>query len=192
MPRMDGYEASRQIRALAGPTRVTPIVALTAHATPADRMACLAAGMDLWLPKPIAPEDLATAIGRFTHWKPGAPPLVEETILDPAAVSRLRDLVGPDDPAFLQELVDEFRGSAEGLVDSAGRALAARELGDLRNCARQLRRASTTVGAVRVIELCERIDSADDETLLDRGASWMQAMGQHVLRAAVELANIGA
>lgn len=55
MPRMDGLEATRRIRAAeaAGGLRRTPIIALTAHAYAEDREACAQAGMDGFLPKPF-------------------------------------------------------------------------------------------------------------------------------------------
>ena len=55
MPVMDGHEATRAIRRLEGAEDAAPcwIVGLTAHASASDRDACLAAGMDVHLPKPI-------------------------------------------------------------------------------------------------------------------------------------------
>ena len=52
MPRMDGLEATRKLRAEPD-FRYTPIVALTALAMPSDRERCLAAGMDEYISKPI-------------------------------------------------------------------------------------------------------------------------------------------
>ena len=62
MPRMDGVQATRAIRALTGPERDTPIVALTANADPDDAKAYLAIGMAAVVEKPIKPERLRQAM----------------------------------------------------------------------------------------------------------------------------------
>jgi CheY-like chemotaxis protein len=60
MPELDGLAATRRIRALPGPRPL--IVAMTANALEGDRAACLAAGMDDYLAKPIRLEDLQRAV----------------------------------------------------------------------------------------------------------------------------------
>ena len=64
MPGMDGLEATRQIRAIEAETNAprTPILALTANASAEDREACLAAGMDGFLVKPLDRDRLAAAL----------------------------------------------------------------------------------------------------------------------------------
>uniref|UniRef100_UPI0025DE9383 response regulator n=1 Tax=Brevundimonas sp. TaxID=1871086 RepID=UPI0025DE9383 len=62
MPRMDGVEATRAIRALDGPVSQTPIVALTANADPDDAKRYLEIGMAAVVEKPIKPERLRAAI----------------------------------------------------------------------------------------------------------------------------------
>jgi two-component system, sensor histidine kinase len=64
MPEMDGYAATRAIRALTHRAHV-PIVAMTAYAMPEDRQRCLDAGMDDYVSKPISTERLAAAIDRL-------------------------------------------------------------------------------------------------------------------------------
>jgi two-component system sensor histidine kinase/response regulator len=63
MPIMDGLEATRQIRH-SGNTS-TPIIAMTANAFGEDRAACLEAGMDDHLPKPVDPESLYAMLLRW-------------------------------------------------------------------------------------------------------------------------------
>ena len=66
MPDVDGFEATRRIRALAPPQARVPIVALTANALTGDRERCLAAGMDGYLAKPVRREELAAALAAVT------------------------------------------------------------------------------------------------------------------------------
>jgi CheY-like chemotaxis protein len=65
MPVMDGYDATRAIRAAGGRVGATPIVALTAAAMEEDRRACIAAGMDDVITKPLDPDRLGAML---LHW----------------------------------------------------------------------------------------------------------------------------
>ncbi|NUP97267.1 MAG: response regulator [Planctomycetaceae bacterium] len=72
MPVLDGFEATRKIRALAGPRGQVPIVALTANALTGDRDRCLSNGMNGYLTKPVRREDLARVLGSLTSPLRGA------------------------------------------------------------------------------------------------------------------------
>jgi CheY-like chemotaxis protein len=66
MPRLDGYEATRQIRRLEASLRrlePTRIVAISATAMRQDRVAAEAVGIDAFLPKPYSPESLVSLVG---------------------------------------------------------------------------------------------------------------------------------
>lgn len=67
MPEMDGYEASREIRAgKAGERNISiPIIAMTANVMAGDRDKCIESGMNDYVPKPVEPEDL---IMKLQQW----------------------------------------------------------------------------------------------------------------------------
>ncbi|HYC97592.1 response regulator [Brevundimonas sp.] len=64
MPRMDGLEATRRIRALPEACGQVPVVAMTADAMPEDVARCLAAGMNAHLAKPVSQAALCTIVSR--------------------------------------------------------------------------------------------------------------------------------
>jgi two-component system sensor histidine kinase BarA len=72
MPDLDGPEVTRRLRAgeAGDHGRRVPVVALTANAFAEDRAACLAAGMNDFLSKPVVAEDLVAMVGRWVQ--PGA------------------------------------------------------------------------------------------------------------------------
>jgi signal transduction histidine kinase/ActR/RegA family two-component response regulator len=87
MPGLDGYDATRAIRAReagagSGKGGHVPIIALTASALAADRARALESGMDEHLPKPFTREDLRHALARWLVPPAGAAPVGES----PAAV----------------------------------------------------------------------------------------------------------
>jgi two-component system sensor histidine kinase/response regulator len=65
MPVMDGYTAAREIRNLKSKIRNVPIIAMTAHAMSGDREKTLAAGMNDHVTKPIDPNQLFSALGKW-------------------------------------------------------------------------------------------------------------------------------
>ena len=67
MPEMDGFAAAREIRARQDAAPRVPIVALTAHAVSGTREACLAAGMDDYITKPVTLDTLASVL---RQWSP--------------------------------------------------------------------------------------------------------------------------
>ncbi|MBV9563328.1 MAG: response regulator [Bradyrhizobium sp.] len=73
MPEMDGISATKAIRALGGPARDVPIIALTANALVGQRESSFVAGMNDFLTKPIQPDALYAAIMRWGAMKAREP-----------------------------------------------------------------------------------------------------------------------
>ncbi|MGE0094313.1 MAG: response regulator [Alphaproteobacteria bacterium] len=65
MPEMDGYTATRRVRALAGLIARTPVIGMTANAMKGDREKCLEAGMDDYIAKPINTKEF---IQKLEYW----------------------------------------------------------------------------------------------------------------------------
>jgi signal transduction histidine kinase len=107
MPRLDGYDASAEIRrreVLAGGGRHVPIIAMTANAMMGDREKCLAAGMDDYISKPIHAADLERVLEQWSRqWsprpvkEPGANVVASaQQTLIPVDKERLLDAVGKE------------------------------------------------------------------------------------------------
>ncbi len=94
MPDMDGYALTAEVRRIEMEGPRLPIVAMTAHAMRGAREACLAAGMDDYVSKPIRDDDLLAAIRRATS---GA---VRPGDTDAHYRQDTDDLMLPPDPAF--------------------------------------------------------------------------------------------
>jgi CheY-like chemotaxis protein len=75
MPGMDGLSATRQLRAEFGDR--LPVIAMTAHAFGEDRAACLAAGMNDHVAKPVDPERLYATLLRWLPPRGAATPVPE-------------------------------------------------------------------------------------------------------------------
>jgi two-component system sensor histidine kinase/response regulator len=63
MPKVDGFDATRQIRHIEETTGVRiPIIAMTAHAMKGDKEKCLESGMDYYITKPVDSKELIELI----------------------------------------------------------------------------------------------------------------------------------
>ncbi|MEI7609220.1 MAG: response regulator, partial [Rhodospirillaceae bacterium] len=123
MPGMDGYEATRRIRARIGADRL-PIIAMTAHALDLERGLCLDAGMVDHISKPVDPALLLETLARWIRPRvvtvPPSPPARDEDELPdalppfdiPAALPRVLGRRG-----LLRKLIVKFHETYAGADD---------------------------------------------------------------------------
>jgi CheY-like chemotaxis protein/HPt (histidine-containing phosphotransfer) domain-containing protein len=155
MPELDGLDASRQI-CERWPAETRPrIIAMTANAMPEDREACLAAGMDDYVAKPIRPEELAKALKRVQPRRADGDDDGAGSAIDAAALANLRELGGDE---FVAEVLDTFLGEAPGLVAALRIALDGNDADELRRAAHTLKSNGSTFGAAAFAELCRELE----------------------------------
>ena len=177
MPEIDGLEATRLIVAAMGDERPT-LVALTANVLTSDREACLAAGLDHFLAKPLRRAELAavlddvamaiTAADEVPAYKEARLPPVagrsatsETSVASREEFARLvTDLVGGNDPEFDQELISSFLADLPVMLQTMVDARAAGDAPTLRRAAHTLRSQAAVFGADDLIRSCRALESA--------------------------------
>ncbi|MGH2678060.1 MAG: response regulator, partial [Actinomycetota bacterium] len=172
MPEMDGLEATRRIHEGWGDRRPR-IIAVTANATREDREACLAAGMDDYVSKPIQPEELAAALSRSIG---GAP-----SVLDREGLERLRRTVGDGEP--LAQIIEVFLVDADRLLGELAAAMAAGRADEVRRSAHTLKSTASSVGASSLAERCRLLEGragsgdlrGDDDPVEDIRSEYIRA-----------------
>ncbi len=171
MPDMDGLEATRHLRAGASGelNRAVPVIALTANAFAEDRNACLAAGMNDFLAKPVQAETLIQCVQRWSRSgsaRPdasasGAVPREEATTAvayDPAVLAPLKEAAG-DGESCVQELLALFRGNVSHALQEMDAQFAARDWEGLRRTAHTLKGGAGQVGAMAFSRAAAALES---------------------------------
>ncbi|MFC4057820.1 response regulator [Planomonospora corallina] len=190
MPRLDGYQATEQIRRMPGPVSAIPVVALTASALASDEQRCRAAGMDAFLPKPLRKQQLdatlrtalagragdagegraapAAAADRTGGGGQESPEPVAagtgadaEGLLDPDVLDELRDI----GPKLTEKFLPSYLHNASTATIAIMAAAERRDLEELARLAHKLRGSSAAFAGRRLSETCtalERVANAGD------------------------------
>jgi len=187
MPEMDGFEATRQIRDLEaqiarGEATVTPnsslgsgvrmpVVAMTAKALSGDRERCLAAGMDDYLSKPLQVPPIEKALAKWVQASACASvPLAEVPVngngadpstlpaLDSETVARWRKLAARTNPALLAEIFNTYLAETPQMLELLRQASVQHRVERVRSEAHTLRGASLNLGALRIADVCARLE----------------------------------
>jgi signal transduction histidine kinase/CheY-like chemotaxis protein len=161
MPVMDGFDATRAIRAMGAATDGLPIIAMTASATQEERERCREAGMDDFVAKPVDPSLLSATLDRWLL----APDAVVDDGLPPvlgngsAADGRLRELVADGfDPELVLRIVDRFGSAAQQTLVELVAVAAAGDAPATAERAHRLRGSADNVGLTALGARCLEIE----------------------------------
>lgn len=170
MPVMDGYEATRQIRAgQAGETnKLIPILATTANAIKGDIERCLEAGMNDYISKPISYDDLAFKVEK---WMTRGKHVIDESVL-----KRIRQLEEKSGKQIFSELIHIFTQDSKSAMEQMRSFWAHENYEAMSKVAHNLKSSAANLGALRLRELAERIERAKNDSHEDQIALLLESL----------------
>jgi PAS domain S-box-containing protein len=161
MPLMSGLEATTEIRRVErGTGRHTPILALTASAMAGDREACLAAGMDGYVSKPLRPDELFATMDSLTSAS-GTPPASQDAPAPPrAATINLEALLAgfAGNRRLLNEVVDVFFEDAPKMLARVRDAARAHDAPELASAAHAIKGSAGLFSQGAAYESARRLE----------------------------------
>ncbi len=172
MPEMDGFQAVSLIREHEAATQAhTPVIALTAHASPEDRAKCLDAGMDEHLSKPFKREQLFAVLETFLskerlagrrdreetrEARPPAEAVDAGQFIDPSVADPLRN----GNPDLWNRLIAAYLASAAEKRAELVQGFSDDNTDTIRLAAHTLKASSANMGAMRLSEKFRRLEIA--------------------------------
>ncbi len=163
MPELDGLEATRAICGRWPSSERPRIVAMTAEAMAGDREACLGAGMDDYIVKPVRLEELQRALGQCRPVVRESPTSVaaEEASSPSDALDRsvLRDLqteLGGAD--VLRDVIATFLEGTPGFLSTLRAAAQEGDAGSARRAAHAIKSSSAMLGGLALAARCEELE----------------------------------
>jgi two-component system sensor histidine kinase/response regulator len=208
MPRMDGMEATVEIRRHEEKTGAhIPIVAMTAHAMTGDRERCLASGMDGYVSKPISLATLNAEIGRVLSaqlsirpaghspelflGQPPEPSAEQISELPEPAIDlgELRARLDGNDE-LLAELAQLLLDGAPNQIHTIREAVANGDASGLENAAHALKGSASTLGANGLTAQARKLEMQAREMRLEGAGEICLQLEREWKRLKVELSTI--
>jgi hypothetical protein len=202
MPRLDGYDATRAVRAQEPPGRRIPIIAMTASVLAGERERCLDAGMDDFLTKPVDPDDLERLIQQWTRSSGGEHPAAtdsapeaepepepepdEDLVLDEARM-RMLDELTKDGVSFFERTAASFTTRIQQQVDAIHEAIEARDANRTFTSSHLVKGSALNLGLPRVAAAAARIEAHADGGSTTGTEEMMADLAREVERAILAL-----
>jgi CheY-like chemotaxis protein/HPt (histidine-containing phosphotransfer) domain-containing protein len=195
MPEIDGLQVAAAIRGREQQNGGhLPIIAMTAHAMPGDREACLRAGMDGYVSKPIRlralVESIDAALSRnkpAPEPAPGAPPLDDDSD-SPLDWSKATASVQGDE-RLLRTVAQAFLAESPRLLASMRRALGQNDSAAMRTAAHTLKSSLNYLGASRAFELASRLEAEARDGIENNTSETLAGLENQIEQIAAQLSR---
>lgn len=175
MPVMDGLTATRCILQEWEKASRPRIIAMTANAMQGDREACLAAGMDDYISKPIRVEILVQAlintpgsrgisqknVSNLNLENQQLQPLNEpkqNNVLDTQVLQAFKSMVGQNVDRVLADLIDCYLEDTPKLLIAIADSIAENDLLTFQRASHTLKSSSSTLGATNLTKICQELE----------------------------------
>jgi two-component system sensor histidine kinase/response regulator len=180
MPEMDGLEATRLIRSM-NEYEGLPILAMTANIYAEDRLACLEAGMNDFITKPVEPENLFDTVLNWLQMDKrvdaqNMPPTRSQPDTEsmgqsnpqsrtrtPAIDQRALTKVLGEDAVRHRDMLQKFVSQTERIIAIMDTALKERSADDIAFQAHTLKSSARAVGAYELADLCVKLEVVGED-----------------------------
>lgn len=182
MPEMDGLEATRRLVRKYPPSQRPKIIAMTANAMKEDKEACLDAGMDDYISKPVQIQELRDKIQK---WGDILTPLKKNNkqnnrsneVMDWKMIDSIRNLdIGEEEGNLLYDLIEGFIAEYPEVVTELKSAVKKQDAEKINSIAHKLKGGGANLGAKGFAKVCYQIELRGKENRLDDVEEWVAKM----------------
>jgi two-component system sensor histidine kinase RpfC len=195
MPEVSGLQVAKTYRFMRTDLS-TPIIILTADVTPEAENACIEAGANSYITKPIDSQKLLSVIAEFSIGRDGnisyknskqTTPIKEHALVDDETIKRIIQIGGGLD--FARNLIESFADDGGRCVNRAHEAVNKKDYSEFRDAMHRLKGSAGDMGCPALFGLCERAETLKPYELNGMGARLVSNISSIFDQSCQELAR---
>jgi len=176
MPKLGGIDATKRIREVIGDKKNTKIIAMTADTIMNDREACLNAGMDDYISKPIHIEDLRTVLDKWqniisdeveVNLQKIKDEFISSEIINESNITFMSEVHTSEDINFIIELFEIYIRDLPILVTEIDESIKNKDFDNLKFITHKLKGSALTLGLESIANFCFKLETAAANKILD-------------------------
>lgn len=202
MPRLNGIDACSMWRQIEGGRSHIPIIGVTADATLETEKACLNAGMDMRITKPVNAKKLLATIDRYCDRTTPLTPKIsndpfhvvvpigkkaddaQTSAIDPAQIAYLYSI---GNEAFVQNMLDGFFEDITEIEAKVKIAVAQKDVAAFRFCAHAFKSSANNIGATMLSTICDKYEKVTEGEFIMEGKSYLEKIVTELDRVKIVL-----